>query len=153
MSKTYPTKASYESALQGVKEYEERQSNLKRLANDLSFHLQKFDNFKFKVNKKEGKVLFTGVLKDNGEIKIGESVCSSGDKFLDIIGKLISIKKSLGLCVDDIVEHVESEGIIFGTFQGKPIRGTGINLTAENIINATTFFDNGMTTSRILTRM
>jgi len=111
MSKTYPTKESYESALRTVKEYEERQSNLKRLANDLSFHLQKFDNFKFKVNKKEGKVLFTGVLK-NGEIKIGESVCSSGDKFLDVVGKLISIKKSIGISVDDVVEHVESRGFV-----------------------------------------
>ena len=110
MSNAYPTKESYESALQTVKEYEERQTNLRRLTNDLSFHLQKFDNFKFKINKKEGRVLFTGVLK-NADIKIGESVCSSGDKFLDVLGKLISVKKSLGLDVSDVVEHAESKGI------------------------------------------
>jgi len=126
MSSVYPTKESYESALQTVKEYGERQANLKRLASDLSFHLQKFDNFKFKVNKKEGKVLFTGVLKDTSEIKIGESVCSVGDVFADVIGKLIAVKKSIGVSVDDVVEHVEGKGI---EFDSKGIYANSISVT------------------------
>lgn len=104
---TYPTKSQYETALKTIKEYEERQAALKRLTDDLSFHLKKFDTIKFKLDKKQGRVLFTGVL--DGQIKIGESVCSSEDVFNEVIGKLISVKKALGLNINDVIEHVENK--------------------------------------------
>lgn len=106
--KTYPNKSEYEKALETVKQYEERQATLKRLEKDLSFHLSKFDTIKFKIDKKKGRVIFTGVI--DGQIKIGESVCAIGDDFNETIGKLIAIKKSLGLDISDVVEHVETTG-------------------------------------------
>ncbi len=107
MPKVYPTKSQYEEALKVVKEYEDRQATLKRLKEDLSFHLQKFNSVKFNVDKKQGRVLFSGSLKENSQVVIGESICVKTDVFNETIGKLIAVKKSLKLDISDILEHVE----------------------------------------------
>lgn len=112
MSKIYPTKSEYEMALDVVQRYKQRQETLKRLAKDLSFHLQNFEAIKLKVNKKEGKVVFSGML--DGQIKIGESVCSSSDIFNETIGKLVAVKKALSLDTKDVIEHVERKAFTGG---------------------------------------
>ncbi|MET3508286.1 hypothetical protein [Halalkalibacter oceani] len=105
---TYPTENEYKNALEVVKKYEDRQAALERLSKDLSFHLSKFNNFKFKINKKQGHIIFTGTTKD-GKLVIGESKCKEGDVYHEVIGKLIAIKQGLGEKVDDVLEHVEEE--------------------------------------------
>lgn len=135
MFKTYPTKFEYEAALKIVQKYDNRQETLKRLANDLSFHLQSFKSVKFKVNKKEGKVVFSGLIGD--QIKIGESVCSTNDVFNETIGKLVAVKKALGLDTKDVIEHVEFKGFpIFinsgGIVADKLVAGEVINKLHSN---------------------
>lgn len=102
-----PTKQAYDSALETVKRYEERQYKLKHLEKDLSYKLSKFIESKFKINKKTGEVLFSGVNDSTGEIGIGKAICGSSDQFEPVIGKLIAVKKALNENVDEVVALVE----------------------------------------------
>ncbi|MBX0320231.1 hypothetical protein [Shouchella clausii] len=112
---TYPSKESYLAALETIKKYEKRQNDLKRLASDLSYQLSQFDSFKFKINKKQKEILFTGVLPD-GEIVIGQSKLQQGDAWNETIGKLIAVLKALKLKdkVEEVMEYVESKFIFEG---------------------------------------
>jgi len=102
-----PSKASYEAALETVKRYEDRQAQLQQLAKDLSYYLSKFTDKKFKINKKDKEVIFTGVV--DGKLVVGKSVCAKNDKYEEIIGKLIAVKKALSEEVDDVIKLVETE--------------------------------------------
>ena len=133
MSKTYPSKSEYERALDVVSKYEKRQETLQRLTSDLSHHLQKFETIKFKVSKKEGKVLFTGVI--DGQIKIGESVCAKEDVFNEVIGKLIAVKKALGLDISDVVEHVERNKWLFNAIDLASIVDQTNKLNGNSIVD------------------
>jgi hypothetical protein len=106
MSKT-PSKQSYEQALETVKAYEKRQAQLQSLKETLSIKLKAFENVSFKVDKKKGEVLFAGYLKEQSKTKIGKSVCAKEDKFEEVIGKLIAVKKALGEDVEDVIKLVE----------------------------------------------
>lgn len=108
--KQTPTKEKYEEALKIVQQYEGRQRDLAKLNNDLGFCLQKFDTFKFDVNEDKGEVTFSGLTK-SGELKLTNSKARSGDKFEDVIGKLIAVKKAIGGDVEYIERFVESERI------------------------------------------
>lgn len=100
-----PTKESYENALDIVKRYEERQKQLEQLKKDLSYKLSKFTDKKFKINKKDKEVIFTGVI--DGKLVVGKSICAKDDKYEDVIGKLIAVKKALNEDITDVVKLVE----------------------------------------------
>lgn len=102
-----PTKQAYEAALKTVKKYEDRQLQLARLGNDLSYKLSNFEEVKFKINKKTGEVIFSGLHKVSKQILIGKTICDSKDEFEPVIGKLIAVKKALGESVEELVNLVE----------------------------------------------
>ena len=70
--------------------------------------LKEFNKFTFKI--KNNSVIFAGYFidkNDNNHIKIGYSICSEDDIFNKLLGKLIAVRKALGMKIDDIVEIVE----------------------------------------------
>jgi len=104
-----PTKREYEKAQETIKKYEERQKVLTNLGKDLSYKLQQFDQVKFKVDKKAGEVLFTGIHKESGKLLLGKTVCGRDDEFELVIGKLVAVKKALNEDIEEVVKHVESK--------------------------------------------
>lgn len=101
-------KNEYEKSLEVVKKYEKRQKELSKLNSDLGACLQQFSQFKFDVDEKNGKVVFAGVHKDNGKFVMSSSVVSKGDVWEEVIGKLVSCKKSLGENFDYINQYIET---------------------------------------------
>lgn len=83
-------------------------NNINDLDKELGERLQEFVKFNFK--KKNNRIIFAGYMvdKNNKErLVIGESECSITDKFDSVIGKLIAVRKSLGMKIDDVCEIVE----------------------------------------------
>jgi len=102
------SKEDYEKAIKKVKEYEERENKISRFKTELGQRLKEFNKFTFKI--KNNSVIFAGYFidkNDNDHIKIGYSICSEDDIFNKLLGKLIAVRKALGLKIDDIVEVVE----------------------------------------------
>ncbi|MEI2465145.1 hypothetical protein [Niallia taxi] len=113
-----PTKKEYEKAQETIKQYEDRQKVLTNLGKDLSYKLQQFDQVKFKVDKKAGEVLFTGIHKESGKLLLGKTVCGREDEFELVIGKLVAIKKALNEDIEEVVKHVESKEYVIGSGWG-----------------------------------
>ncbi|MCM3109863.1 hypothetical protein [Lederbergia lenta] len=122
-----PLKKTYEKALETVAKYEKRQRQLAAIEEELSSKLQEFKYIKFKVDKKGKRVLFTGLHSVKEELLIGESDCRSNDKFEDVIGKLISVKKALNEDVEAVVNLVEESGAAHLYIDGKLITANGFN--------------------------
>ncbi|PAV30294.1 hypothetical protein CIL05_07440 [Virgibacillus profundi] len=111
MSKITPTKEKYEEAWEIVQRYEDRQKDLAKLNKDLGFCLKQFVQFKFDVNEGKGEVTFSGLTK-SGELKLTKSAVRHGDKFEDVIGKLICVKRAIGEDVEYLERYIEGELII-----------------------------------------
>lgn len=124
--KITPSKQSYELALETVKAYEKRQAQLQALKETLSIKLNAFENFSFKVDKKNREILFAGYSKEHEKTKISKSVCDSNDKFEEVIGKLIAVKKALGEDVKDVVDLVETNASVLIDARGITINGINI---------------------------
>lgn len=106
---TTPNKQEYEKALETIKKYEKRQKELNYLTNELMYYLKQFSQVKFKVDKKNKEVLFSGILTMDNRMVMSKSKCVVGDKFEPVIGKLLAIKKALNEDVSDILKLVEQE--------------------------------------------
>lgn len=109
MTNTIPTKQSYEQALRVVKAYEDRQKQLEYLEKELAWKLQEFMQPKFKIDKKNGEVLFAGFHVEKDVVVVGKSKCDKTDVFEAVIGKLIAVKNALHEDVSDIVKQVETK--------------------------------------------
>lgn len=103
-----PSKERYEEALEVVKKYEKRQADLSKLNKDLGFHLQRFDNVKFEINRGKKEVTFAGVTKD-GNLKLTKSKARSGDKFEETIGKLICVLRALSQDTSHLEKYIEQD--------------------------------------------
>lgn len=102
-----PNKNSYESALKTVKAFEKRQADLNKLDRDLGHKLKQFSQFKFKVNKRDNEIIFTGVMKNGNKLVLGQSKCKLSDKFEPSIGKMLAVQKSLHEDVSETLKLVE----------------------------------------------
>jgi hypothetical protein len=104
----FVSKNDYEKAIGQVKKYEERQIKIKQFKTELGKRLKEFDKTSFKT--KDNRIIFAGYYGDkydNGHIKIGEAICDESDVYNKLLGKLIAVRKALGMKIDDIVEVVE----------------------------------------------
>lgn len=135
-----PNKEQYESALKAVEKYEKRQKELTELNKELGYCLSAyFKEFKFDVNKKKGEVIFAGVGKDN-RLKLSKAICSDGDAFEEVIGKLIAVKRALDEDVECLEKYIEKNTFTMGTIEADglsvntglyydPVRPSGIRYT------------------------
>jgi hypothetical protein len=101
------TESRYEQAKKDVEAYEKRQKQLDHVAKELSKHIRRFKQIKFRVDKNAKTVFFAGLYHGDG-LKIGIAKAKNGDVFDANIGKLIAIKKSLGENTRDVENLVES---------------------------------------------
>lgn len=102
-----PNKNSYESALKTVKAFEKRQADLNKLDRDLGHKLKQFSQFKFKVDKKNTEVIFSGVLKNGNKLVLGKSKCKMSDRFEVGIGKMLAVQNSLHEDKSETIKLVE----------------------------------------------
>lgn len=100
-----PTEFEFERAKEVVNKYEKRREELNKVKKSLGNELSKFEQLKFKVNKRDKQVIFSGVL--DGELKMGTSKVFGDDEFNEDIGKLIAVLKSTNQDIGDIVKLVE----------------------------------------------
>ncbi|WP_405101725.1 hypothetical protein [Oceanobacillus sp. FSL H7-0719] len=129
--KRTPSKQQYEEALEVIKKYEDRQSDLARLNKELGHLLgNNFNQIKFEVNKSKKEITFTGVTKE-GKLKLGKSTARSGDKFEEVIGKLIAVKAVLGMDIKDVEKYIESDNLDTGW--GVITAGSINNITLSHI--------------------
>jgi hypothetical protein len=111
-SMSTPTKYSYDNALEVVKKYEKRQAELQYAQKELSFKLKQFSQVKFKVDKKSGEIIFSGLHKKTNKLLMAKTVCDKKDIFEASIGKLIATKKALQEDISDIIKLVEEKPTI-----------------------------------------
>lgn len=97
----------YKNAKQKVEEYEKRQRELYFVGKEIQYKLKIFQTIKWEINEKRRQIIFTG-LKD-GEIKIGVANCNPKDKFDIKLGKLIAIRRSLGMSIRDLYSLIERD--------------------------------------------
>ncbi len=109
--KQTPTKQQYEAALETIHLYEKRQEQLNYVKKQLAKKLKQFKQVKFKVNKKEREIIFSGLHAKTNKLLLSKSVCAYNDQFDVNIGKLIVVKKALGEDIESIVELVEKTNL------------------------------------------
>lgn len=117
-----PNKSEYEEALRKVKKYEDRQQVLSKLNSELGNCLERFSDFKFDVDTNTRTVYFSGILVENivnetedsitfgtnNKLVTAKSISQYGNKFEEIIGKLISVKKALNEDYEYIYKYIET---------------------------------------------
>lgn len=99
----------YEVAKQKVEQFEKRQKQLDHVKNELTKHIRRFSQIKFRVDKDTKTVFFAGLYRAD-ELKVGVAKAKNGDVFDVNIGKLIAIKKSIGENTRDVENLVENVG-------------------------------------------
>jgi hypothetical protein len=114
----FVSEKEYLDAVSKVKDYETRQDKILRFKRELGKRLEEFDKFTFKT--KNNKIIFAGYIAPNyiytDRLLVGEAICDEKDQFDKLLGKLIAVRKSLGLKIDDIVDIVEpikSSGVAY----------------------------------------
>jgi hypothetical protein len=100
----------YEEAKKKVEAYEKRQKQLDHVAKELSKHIRRFTQIKFRVDKDTKTVFFAG-LYHGDDLKVGIAKAKNSDVFDVNIGKLIAIKKSIGENTRDVENLVESDSV------------------------------------------
>jgi hypothetical protein len=103
----FVSEEEYNNSIIKVRDFIFRQDKIDRFKSELGKHLDEFDKFTFRI--KNNRVIFAGYEVNGSENKliIGESICSNDDVFDKLFGKLIAVRKSLNLKIDDIIEIVE----------------------------------------------
>jgi prefoldin subunit 5 len=99
----------YEAAKQKVEAFEKRQKQLDHVKKELTKHIDRFNRFKFRVDKDTKTVFFAGVI--GYDLKVGIAKAKNSDVFDANIGKLIAIKKSLGENTRDVENLVERDSV------------------------------------------
>ena len=135
----FVSEKEYMDAINRVKDYEKREQKIVQFKSELGRRLEEFDKFKFKI--KDNRVIFAGYFvdkNDNDHLVISEAICSSDDKFNKLLGKLIAVRKALGLNINDIVDIVEpikkSDIITFCSGNGEAF-SLACDILAKNINN------------------
>jgi hypothetical protein len=119
------TKTEYEKAVAQVAKFEKRQSKLNEIEGEIAQRLSEYGAFKFKIEKKNGEIIFAGFHHKQQKMLIGVAMCSESDVFDTNIGKLIAMRKAEHQKCDDLYEIVEKKGCfdlklqVGGTFMGK----------------------------------
>jgi hypothetical protein len=126
------SKDNYERAKALVVNYEKRQKQLDHVAKELSKHVKRFTQIKFRVDKNAKTMFFAG-LYHGDDLKVGIAKAKNSDVFDANIGKLIAIKKSLGENTRDVENLVESDSVKIYD----PFKCVCANQLATTINNAT----------------
>lgn len=100
-----------------VSKVNNRENQLQQYKKELGDHLAKFDKnpavkFKRFPNTEITGMIFSGIL--SGKLVIGASKCSKGEEFIETIGKLIAVRRSLNLDTKDIYEFLDKNQDIKG---------------------------------------
>lgn len=101
----FVSQEQYHKAQEQIKLFEERQARYETFRKELGARLQEFEKFAFK--RKGNRIIFAGY--KDGKVLIGESECDTKqDKFDFMLGKLICVRRSLGLNdISDIIKIIE----------------------------------------------
>ena len=107
-----------QEAQEQIKLFNERQDRLENYKKELGYHLDGFIEFTFR--QRNERTVFAGYFVDKGDVKrlvLSETICSKDDVFDKSLGKLIAVRKALGMKIDDIVEVVEPKNKLESTIK------------------------------------
>ena len=106
MSK-YPKQAEVDKALKVVELQKEKERRMQEVKKEIGMLLGTFVSFSF--SQKGKQIIFAGY---DSKVRIGTSKCRDGDVFNKDIGKLIAIRRALGMPTDDLMDLVEEKSDI-----------------------------------------
>jgi len=109
---SFVTDKEYGEAQVIVEAYEHRQYRIEQFKKELGSRLKDFIKSTFRI--KDNRIIFSGYFLDkasNDFLVVGVTECSDSDIYDKVLGKLIAVRKALGIRVDDIIEVIEPKPV------------------------------------------